>query len=290
MAERARGDLLWDGEVGAELRARGPAAQLLAVYLWTTLDPYGVGLVEDPVVEAALAIPPADLPGTWAALAVGAIVQRCGAWVWFPLLTLRTSSPTGVVLPYEDARTAAARRWFCQLAVGMPFRPAIHQQFAAAWGLPELDRIVPVKAKALLPAKASADVLQFELSGQPDPQPLLFPEARVSQRELFEQWWAEYPKHRRVEKIRAFAAWSAIRPVVTLDILEIMLKLLRKQRETPEWLEEGGRFVPYPARYLSRGRWLDEVQRVASVPRADVDNAVALASWLETKKRRMLHE
>lgn len=290
MAERARGDLLWDGDIGAELRARGVAAQLLAVYLWTTLDPYGVGVVEDATVEGTLAIPPHALVDVWSALAAGGIVQRCGAWVWFPLLTLHTSSPTGAVLAYEDARTIAARRWFCGLAVGMPFRPAIHRQFAPAWGLPDLDRIVPVKAKALMPAKAAADVLQFDLTSQPDPQPLLFPEARVSQRELFERWWAEYPKHRRVEKIRAFAAWSAIRPAVTLDILEIMLKLLKKQRESPDWIESGGQFVPYPAKYLSRGRWLDEVQRVASVPRADVDNAVALSSWLEGKKRRMLHE
>ena len=119
-----------------------------------------------------------------------------------------------------------------------------------------------------------------------DRQASLFP--ATTSRDLFERWWAAYPKHRRLEKIKAFAAWSRIEPPFTVSRVEAMIRLLQQQAQLPDWIKEGGAFVPYPARYLVNGRWMDEVVRMASVPSTDVDNAFALAGWLAQKKQQRI--
>lgn len=288
MAERVRLDLLWDGPVGAELRALGPVAQLVTVYLWTVTGPYGLSIVRDDQVLGALAIEGRELRKVWEPLAAMRLVLERDGWVWLPLYTQRCVGVAPDPLPYEDKRLVDARKWFCSIAVDNPFRPDIHAQFAAEWGLPALGLIVPSgPPKALVAASVQRDLNGFELT--PPLQPLLIPDARVDSRELFEAWWQEYPKHRRTEKIRAWAVWQAIRPVITYAVCDVMIKLLRQQARSADWLEEGGRYVPYPAKYLARGRWLDEVSRVAALPRVDVENAMALESWLANRRGKLIN-
>lgn len=287
MAERVRLDLLWDGPLGAELRALGPAAQLVSVYLWTVAPAYGLFVVRDDQVLAALAITARELQAVWEPLARMRLVLERDGWVWLPLYTQRCVGVAAEPLPYEDKRLVDARKWFCGIPVDNPFRADIHAQFAAEWGLPALGLIVPSTPKALISAKVQRELDEFALT--PPAQPLLIPDARVDPRELFESWWAEYPKHRRTEKVRAWAVWHAIRPVITLAVCDVMIKLLREQRMSADWLEEGGRYVPYPAKYLARGRWLDEVSRVAALPRVDVENAMALESWLANRKGKLIN-
>lgn len=287
MAERVRLDLLWDGSLGAELRGLGPVAQLVTAYLWSVTPPYGLWFPRDNEILGALAIEGRELAAVWEPLARLRLVLERDGWVWLPLYTQRCVGVVSDPLPYEDRRLVDARRWFCTIAEDNPFREAIHVQFAAEWGLPALGLIVPTTRKALVPARVQREFDGFELS--PPAQPLLIPGARVDARELFESWWAEYPKHRRLEKIRAWSTWQAIRPVITLAVCDVMIRLLREQRMSADWLEEGGRFVPYPAKYLSRGRWMDEVQRVAALPRVDVENAMALESWLSSRKGKLIN-
>jgi len=287
MAERVRLDLLWDGPVGAELRTLGPVYQLVAIYLWTTALPYGVFVVRDDQLLGALAITGSELQAVWEPLARLRLVLERDGWVWLPLYTQRCVGVGSDPLPYEDKRLVDARKWFCSLALDNPFRADVHAQFAADWGLPALGLIVPSSPKALVPARVQREFDTFELT--PTLQPLLIPDARVDPRELFESWWLEYPKHRRSEKIRAWSVWQAIRPTITFAVCDVMIKLLRQQRMSADWLEEGGRYVPYPAKYLARGRWLDEVTRVAALPRVDVENAMALESWLANRRGKLIN-
>ena len=39
-----------------------------------------------------------------------------------------------------------------------------------------------------------------------------------------------------------------------------ILTAIEKQKQTAQWQEDGGRFVPYPATWLNGHRWEDEVQ------------------------------
>lgn len=70
----------------------------------------------------------------------------------------------------------------------------------------------------------------------------------------FLQFWAAYP--RKVSKDDAFKAWRQLRPSHA-DLGE-MLQALVVQKQSAEWCEEGGRFIPHPGRWLRAGRWKDE--------------------------------
>lgn len=70
----------------------------------------------------------------------------------------------------------------------------------------------------------------------------------------FDRWWAVYPK--RVAKVDAEKAWRKLRPDSALveRIVSATIAAARCER----WLDEGGRFIPYPATWLNRRSWEDE--------------------------------
>jgi len=69
----------------------------------------------------------------------------------------------------------------------------------------------------------------------------------------FDEFYKAYPVHRgKKDAQRAFT--KAIKSVP----LETMLKAIKDQKRSPDWLKENGRFIPHPATWLNRGQWDDE--------------------------------
>jgi len=77
---------------------------------------------------------------------------------------------------------------------------------------------------------------------------------------LFAEFWAAYPKKKSKED--AIRAWDKRRPDAAL--LAVMLRALERQKQSPDWQKESGRYIPFPATWLNQARWTDE---------ADVDLA-----------------
>ncbi len=69
----------------------------------------------------------------------------------------------------------------------------------------------------------------------------------------FDQFWAAYPKHRA--KGDAEKAWKQVAPPLP-QILSALVAL----RQSRDWQKDGGQFIPYPATWLRRKGWEDEVQ------------------------------
>jgi uncharacterized protein YdaU (DUF1376 family) len=67
----------------------------------------------------------------------------------------------------------------------------------------------------------------------------------------FDIFWQEYPK--KVGKEAARKSWYKIRPN-----LQDVLKTLAWQKESKQWFEKGGQFVPNASTYLNQHRFLDE--------------------------------
>jgi hypothetical protein len=67
----------------------------------------------------------------------------------------------------------------------------------------------------------------------------------------FEDFWYKYPK--KTGKLAARKAWDKMKP----DILKV-IDALNWQRETKQWQQEDGKYIPNPATYLSQGRFMDE--------------------------------
>ena len=69
---------------------------------------------------------------------------------------------------------------------------------------------------------------------------------------MFEQFWGAYPKKvGREEAYRVFCEQKV--PLSTL------LPALEQQKVSPQWLKEGGRYIPNPATWLKDRRWQSDI-------------------------------
>jgi hypothetical protein len=75
----------------------------------------------------------------------------------------------------------------------------------------------------------------------------------VDDNDAFDAFWKAYP--RKVAKAAAIKAWKKINPVWLPQILEA----LERQRQSPQWLKDGGQYIPHPATWLNQRRWEDEL-------------------------------
>ncbi|MDP3537443.1 MAG: hypothetical protein Q8S26_01930 [Azonexus sp.] len=74
--------------------------------------------------------------------------------------------------------------------------------------------------------------------------------------EDFAIFWKAYP--RKVGKADAAKVFGRLN--LSGDLLETIMLGLAAQKASPDWLKEGGKFIPHPAKWLNGRRWEDEAQ------------------------------
>lgn len=67
----------------------------------------------------------------------------------------------------------------------------------------------------------------------------------------FDEFYAAYP--RKVKPVDARKAWDKLKP--DAELLARMLRAIAEQKKSPQWLKDGGQFIPYPATWLNAGEW-----------------------------------
>jgi len=72
---------------------------------------------------------------------------------------------------------------------------------------------------------------------------------------LFDEFYALYPK--KVAKADAQKAWVKINP--DEELFDTIMLKLRILVDTDGWKKEDGKFIPYPATWLNKRRWEDEI-------------------------------
>lgn len=96
---------------------------------------------------------------------------------------------------------------------------------------------------------------------------------RESREREFKLFWDAYPKHKaKQDAVKAFAKLKED------DRIEDLLVAIQWQKQTKDWLKDGGQFIPLPASWLNARRWEDEppMSMVTQVPLADWSEAVAI--------------
>lgn len=73
--------------------------------------------------------------------------------------------------------------------------------------------------------------------------------------ELFEKFWAEYPKKK--SRGDAEKAWAKINP--DEHLAGQILQAVQRAKTSDQWLKDAGQFIPYPATWLRDKGWLDEI-------------------------------
>ena len=72
----------------------------------------------------------------------------------------------------------------------------------------------------------------------------------------FEEFWKAYP--RKISKKVAEVIFGRIKA----DQFDAIMAGLEKYKATPQWLKDGGQFIPHPTTWLRQERWKDEIEPV----------------------------
>jgi hypothetical protein len=81
---------------------------------------------------------------------------------------------------------------------------------------------------------------------------------RTSDDPGFDQFWHAYPRH--TAKAVAQKAWRKLAP--DAELLAVILEALDWQRVQPQWVKDGGEFIPHASTYLNQRRFEDERPRL----------------------------
>ena len=88
---------------------------------------------------------------------------------------------------------------------------------------------------------------------------------RVPENDLFEQFYAVYPKKRN--RGDAEKAWKRIKP--NAELTNRIVLAVKASCGCHDWIKDGGQYIPYPASWLSAKGWEDEVGLFKKAPGFD---------------------
>ena len=75
----------------------------------------------------------------------------------------------------------------------------------------------------------------------------------------FDEFWSVYPR-----KVGKKDARRAFDKALKAADAETMIRAVKAQKQSGQWLRENGRYIPNPATWLNQGRWDDEIQPVTT--------------------------
>lgn len=76
----------------------------------------------------------------------------------------------------------------------------------------------------------------------------------------FDAFWKAYPH--KMDKQKAVKSFRKLK--VDDELLKVILAALEKQKRSPQWNEDEGRYIPYPATWLNNRRWEAEAANAAA--------------------------
>lgn len=78
----------------------------------------------------------------------------------------------------------------------------------------------------------------------------------------FERFWEIYPK--KIAEQEAVVEWNKLK--ADEELVEVILAAIARAKQSKQWMEENGRFIPYPANWLKQQRWKDEISPPVPTP------------------------
>lgn len=80
------------------------------------------------------------------------------------------------------------------------------------------------------------------------------------QEQRFNAFWQAYPIKKA--KQAAWKAWQKIKP--NTELFERIMSAVDNAKRSEDWVKDNGRYIPYPATWLTGGRWDDELTEAAT--------------------------
>lgn len=134
-------------------------------------------------------------------------------------------------------------------------------------GTGDIDTCAPDGARACTAPSPGGSVEAEKVTATPEDKPSKSgprsPFKSKRQEQLFDEFWAQYPKKR--SKGQAERAWVKINP--DEQLFKAILDGLERAKTSVEWQKNGGQYIPYPATWLNAKGWEDEYTPAEEVKR-----------------------
>lgn len=260
--------VFWVGSTGRELRKVGADAQVLALYLITspTSQMYGLYYLPKVLMSQETGIKDArtaDLLSAFEGLRY-AYYDEAHEFVWVVEMArwqLQLDQP----LKSGDRRVAHANHWYRSLPKNAYLGP-FYDRYHYLLNLNE--------RREMDEGAATVDI-----APTPERVETVLVPIKASHSELFERWWAHYPK--KVGKKAAFAEWLKIRPTPDETFVDHAIEVVERQRRSADWIKDNGQFIPDPERWLKKGRWQDEAIVTPRLTEKEAGTARTLLDWAQ---------
>lgn len=82
----------------------------------------------------------------------------------------------------------------------------------------------------------------------------------------FERFWDAYP--RKVKRQDALKSWRRLAPDAAL--VETIVSAVGRQKQSQQWVKDGGEYIPHPTTWLNQRRWEDQPPQ-AQTPSGEMD-------------------
>lgn len=73
---------------------------------------------------------------------------------------------------------------------------------------------------------------------------------------IFNEFWKHYPK--KVDKKKTKEKFIKLKP--NEELVELMIKQVERFKDTKEWKQEEGKYIPNPSTWINKERWEDEFE------------------------------
>lgn len=171
-----------------------------------------------------------------------------------------------LVFPYDDLRTSDLEKWLSRLG-GLNLIALYEESEQTYYYLPNFSKHQtinkPTPSTFPKPTEGTTVALREDYGS---PTVALPPKRREEKRrehplppqgesaDFFKEFWEAYP--RKTAKPNALRAFEKLKPDRLL--LEVMLAALSVQKQSAQWVRDGGQYIPHPATWLNQRRWEDE--------------------------------
>lgn len=137
---------------------------------------------------------------------------------------------------------------------------------------PQTEKPSAAEPSTVKPMTENRPQVNKHLSKETLKKPPIPPTGDERDKDLFESFWAAYPKKKA--KASARKSWDKLNP--DMDLCKAMSTALEAQKHSTDWQRDDGRFIPYPATWLNQRRWEDEIEAprpaMAGIPQISEDD------------------
>lgn len=179
-------------------------------------------------------------PAAWRSDTGVAMLSEASRCFWFEALNCMMERSTHVLSGTGEQLAAATR---CRVAVVQQAVAEIKQLDVAE--LHQHDSVITLISRKL---RRESELSESHRKNGAKPS--------QTSNSNFNSFWEAYP--RKTGKGLAEKAFNKIEGVD--ELLPHILRAVEKQRSSPQWLKDGGQYIPYPATWLNQRRWEDVVE------------------------------